>query len=670
MSVGTHAKPLSLAELFNPPEGYVGYFGWVCGYSADAAFMDDALQRFSFQSRAQRAHGGRTYIGLLLDRGNSQLCPTEVPGLLHLPSRPELPPFVMLHAKIGLLAFRHEQDVEQWAVRLIVSTGNWTRQTVEESLDLAFRTQIYGNQMKGPAAQEARSDIAAAWGLMRWLLPSFDDRALRNARGDESLTPSQLARMQAEKWFDRLMEGSRASAHFIDNRRSALLDQLVSRVRETAGGGARNFLAMGSGYFESTEASAGETIGKAAPSVLNEIVQRLQDADLLTRQPTVHLYVNPDACQAVADASRIGLPDRWSVRLPAVPAFFGAQNRRFLHAKFLLGANSRANSIRCLNPWVYLGSGNLSRPGFARQASRSGGNLEAGVVIAPGDLTWDNYGPPGRRVGDFLPIALEGEETVPADSLHAGCDMPDRDDVFVSGPIAVLRWIPSDSGGWLATDEQVESSFAVLNGDGQKLPPDESGRVRWTDERPRQVKIVWRADGIDREGVVPVIDEFGRLAGAALLPVDIDGAWSELESFPAAPSDESLSSDSETGGAAEMIGNRGGPRNASDGTYPIRRMMQLLEMIALRQTGLAERDWAAWCQHLEQALCRTAGSPEVSAFIESMQMHPLGPLWKASFRPAFAEDATSEAGQRYEAALRRITAAWKVDSLPRLGEET
>ena len=40
-------RPPSLAQHFDAPDGYQGEFGWVCGFSADAAFMDDAAERFT-----------------------------------------------------------------------------------------------------------------------------------------------------------------------------------------------------------------------------------------------------------------------------------------------------------------------------------------------------------------------------------------------------------------------------------------------------------------------------------------------------------------------------------------------------------------------------------------------------------------------------------------------
>ena len=140
-------KPLSLAQHFEAPDDFIGCFGWVCGYSADGGFLDDAVERFTRRIHAQRAYEGRIAIALMLDPSNPQITPKEVPGVMHLPMT-GVPPFRLLHAKLALLGFRHTSDARQWRLRLIVSTGNWTRQTLEESLDLAWRIDLCDQDLK------------------------------------------------------------------------------------------------------------------------------------------------------------------------------------------------------------------------------------------------------------------------------------------------------------------------------------------------------------------------------------------------------------------------------------------------------------------------------------------------------------------------------------------
>jgi len=120
-------KPDSLAQLFKPPEQHRGAFGWLCGYSADAGFLEDALERFSDLTRDRRAHQGRILLAVMLDPGNPQITPAEPPGALHLPVMAAKLPFALLHAKVAILGF---QGADGFVLRVIVSTGNWTRQTL------------------------------------------------------------------------------------------------------------------------------------------------------------------------------------------------------------------------------------------------------------------------------------------------------------------------------------------------------------------------------------------------------------------------------------------------------------------------------------------------------------------------------------------------------------
>lgn len=112
----------SLAGHFDAPEDYAGYFGWLCGYSADALFLDDAATRFTRLTNRQRAHQGRIELAIMLDPGNPQIA--DVPGVGHLPIKANVnKPFRLLHAKVALLGFRHQDNRRDWQLRLLVSTG-------------------------------------------------------------------------------------------------------------------------------------------------------------------------------------------------------------------------------------------------------------------------------------------------------------------------------------------------------------------------------------------------------------------------------------------------------------------------------------------------------------------------------------------------------------------
>ena len=165
--------------------------------------------------------------------------PKDVPGVLHLPLK-VTQPFRLLHAKVVLSGFRHTTNAKDWQLRLIVSTGNWTRATLEDSLDLAWRIDISreDHDEADEALPQACADLRAAWNLLGWVQQHFDDRALKVAMGDRvSPEPESVT---VEKWIAKATKPGRDIApRFFDNRKDALLTQLPGQIRTHCAGTAR-----------------------------------------------------------------------------------------------------------------------------------------------------------------------------------------------------------------------------------------------------------------------------------------------------------------------------------------------------------------------------------------------------------------------------------------------
>lgn len=658
--------PLSLAHHFEAPKDYRGAFGWMCGYSADAAFLDDATERFTRNTRAQRAFLGTVHLALMLDPGNQLLSAVDVPGVMHLPIKSlSDKPFVLLHAKVALLGFRHEQDPARWRLRLIVSTGNWTHQTLEESLDLAWCAEL-GNEDLADHNEVTRqlcADMKASWQMLDWLRNYFDTRILDAVAHGGMQTPTAQAKQLFETWIAMVeARGKTGKARFIDNRKRSFLDQLPDMVETSASASKRNYLAMGSGFYEGTSNQDG------VPSVLRQIVDTLQEKEVLTRRPEVDVFVNPDGCQAVATSLNALNDAGFTVRPARQPSYFGQTLQRALHAKFLFSANVRENSNVCHSPWIYLGSGNLTGPGFGNRMSSRGGNLEAGVVFAPDTLYWqlDKNQSPTTWVCNMLPVQWETDVETLSEPVAAGSDMPEREVQTIAAPVAWMWWHEQDDERWLTAPTAETVPFVVLSETGDACIKDDSGHHVWSAQRPRQVTLCWDEDGIKHHAVVPVIDEFGRVAATALPQLDIEDAWSQLANFPMPPDDDDLPDENpeDIPPPSSAAARQGTPsRRAS---YPIRKMMQLIEDIAAKQTAIAQVDWSAWCTRLEQCLLQASTSATLQKFHE-LQINPVSPLWHACFRPTFAETSASAEGQRYEAVLCRVETEWKVASFTRIG---
>lgn len=650
----------SLAQHFDAPDSYLGHFGWVCGFSADALFLNDAAERFTRLTSAQRADLGRIALAVCLDPSNHAITLLEVPGVAHLPIKDKTE-FRLLHAKVALLGFRHADDSNRWRLRLIVSTGNWTRQTLEQSLDLVWRVDVDSEGLVKPNQDttQACADIKAASGLLQWIAERFDTRLL-SAVTQDGLSETVHAKTQFEKWIYSCNAKAKGTARFFDNRTQSLLKQLAKQVKTCGNTVARNYLAMGSGFYEAARDD------ESLPAVPSLIIEALKKAGLLTRSSDVDLFVNPQACQAIA-ASAMALSEQGITTRPASQpeSVFHEGGSRTLHAKFLFSANNRKNSNVCNSAWIYLGSGNLTHPGFVNKMSPSGGNLEAGVVFAPGNLYREKEKgiEPSQVVTNLLPIQWDEDLCNSPSELQAGGNMEPRSSVYQAPPIAWLNWCECAKGNELRWPEACDN-LVVLDMQGNECARSETG-FRWTDPQPRQVRCRWRVNDADHEGDLPVIDRFGRIAATQLPNIGVDEAIWQIAAFPL-PQD----TDTDEEVADVDMAHRGiiqtNGQAAVKSSYPIRQMMELVESIATKQTEIAELDWDLWCNRLEQTLGQAKECLAVKTFQE-MGLNPLSPLRHGAFRPAFAEADETPAGRNYENTLARIEKAWGVDNLNAIG---
>jgi len=586
----------------------------------------------------------------------------DAPGVAHFPIKDHSKkPFRLLHSKVALLGFRHQENRDQWQLRLLVSTGNWTRQTLEESLDLVWRIDIMSESLNSADAdiRQDCADIMSAWSLLAWMQQFFDTRLL-NASANGHFSETMKATNQISQWTVACSKMARGKPRFFDNRNKSLLSQLPEKIK-TCGEVKRNYLAMGSGFYE---ASADH--GK--PEVPIAILKKLRDGGLLTMQAEVDLYVNPAACQAIATSVESLKAESITIRPAAIPPdVFGEVSQRNLHAKFLFSANYRDNSNACTSAWVYLGSGNLTHPGFANKMSVSSGNLEAGVVFAANSLCWEKNKKTqdDQVVTNLLPIQWD-DEIVDNSRLKAGTDMETRDAVYFAPPVAWLTWHEAEGVGELRTEELSAPDFQVLDSTGIACSRTKTG-FEWREAQPRQVRISWSENAQPHEALTPVVDQYGRIAATQLPAIDIDEAWWQLADFPMPPDEDG--GDEENDGDDENEGkDKGKRRSVATTSYPIRQLMELVESIAAKQTGIDEMDWVRWCNRLEQTLGQATDSASIKYFRDELGLNPLSPLRHQSFRPSFAENSESESGKLYDETLIRIEENWNVNELRPIGD--
>ncbi len=638
-------KSLSLTEYFEPPEGYVGEFGWVYGYSADGPFMDSALDRFTNQTKGQRAWQGQIKLALMLDPGNPQLSTLQVPGLAHLPINNNERPFKLMHSKVAFLHFRNGGD---WAIRLLVSTGNWTRQTVEESLDLAWSVTVFSHEIVSNSSDVIQkcSDITAAWEMHTWLLESYSVCQLAMNEDIKSRVQGLMEKVEV------LAPHANAEPRFIHTKNESLLNQLSEKVTQHAGSATRNAIAFGSGFYESV---SGEN---KLPLALEIIVNELQEKQMLTADPCKEIFVNPSSCQGIATAFETLIENNYTIYPAQAPKdIFGVSSNRTLHAKFLLGYGYRKNSNKLNNAWVYLGSGNITKPGFLSKASSHSGNVEAGIVSSIKNSVFEPE-EKAMSIGNLLPLQWAEEFNKPTD-LAAGSEMEEREDAFTLAPIEYLNYNLETKRLSLPSDV-TNIEFEVINPISNEPCEKQGEQFIWLGEStPRVIRILWVDGGDSCHAEIPVVDSFGRIAATELPSLNIDDAWWQLAGFPLPP--DAMDSEEE-GVDGEANFNTQLKKVNKTESYPVRKMMELIENIAQKQTALNAGDWNIWCERLKQTLIQAKDAPIVEVF-RQWEVNPLSALYEKPFRPEFAEDDNSPEGRLYRGVLDSVCEQWRISHM-------
>lgn len=171
---------------------------------------------------------------------------------------------------------------------------------------------------------QRRADFSAAWSLFAFLQAQFrssDTRCTNRLPGVQE--KHKIACISWPTGWRRYCSKDGPPARFIDNRASSFLAQLPHAIHAVADSTPRNYLAMGSGFFE------GGLPNRQLPAVLGKIVATLREHRALTGTANIDVFVNPAACQVVASAlpamgaCKVGTSGRqraWLLCSAAMPA--------------------------------------------------------------------------------------------------------------------------------------------------------------------------------------------------------------------------------------------------------------------------------------------------------------------------------------------------------------
>ena len=628
--------PPSLLALFDPPDGLIGSFGWICGYSADPVFMEEAVHRFTQGSKSSRMADGSIALVLMLDPSCPQI--TGASGVLHLPAKESGGNrYRLVHAKVALLLFAPKDGSDGYIIRLVVSTGNWTMATVEESIDLYWSFDWAVGQ-NGEDEQQ-RADLFASWAMIKWLRLSFDHSLLYRETAD----PAD----REDNMLSAILDGLKPvkiEPRFFDNRAEGLLDQIVRRVPL----GRRNQLVMGSGFFEGGNADR-------LPKIPRRIVDKLKNK--LSSSVTISLVIDPDKCQCIAASARTIIDAKWRILKGRVPASFG--QAKHLHAKFIFSANKHSSQKQlCQNNWLYFGSGNLTKPGLVNR-SGTHGNLEAGVLLFDQKLFWSGEAST-NLLSHRLPFEMT-DENAAVSQLLSGDMEPNFEQQYFAPPVPYLIWHPSgpNTSAKLSAPQDYKTDGFDLIGPSDNIIQKVGDEWTWLDAQPSIVVL----RQMDKDHEVLVVDENGRIATGHLPPVTFEEAMSRLLNFPALPEVDEDELDPAVW-SPEFPAPSGPVRNERHSTKQssVRPMLQAIETIADLQSQIGKHQWPKWCRRLETVLIDAESSDFVQDFnaFES-GVDPLEILLQPEFRPVFAETSKSKEGRRYVRVIKQVRKSWRTN---------
>ncbi len=628
----------TLSSLFAPPENLQGIGGVLCAFSSDADFLEQALFRFTRVPPGSRRSRGSVDFTLMLDPAHEVLAQDVVPGLLQLrpkSSEKRIWDFRDMHAKVALLAFGPARMGEPTQYRILVSTGNWTKASAQQFIEMAWYIDIHAQSPK-----QDQWELHAVTSFLQGLLGCYQT--------GEALKVHELIR-KATAFGAK--SPARATLQFMQSSGQALLPQIAKGLKDQAMG--CNYLVCGSGFFEQKHDSQEE------PKVLSELVDLLQKDGILTQSINNKVIVtNGDKEDQVIAAYKANALAGWELRHPKDPVSDNSQPRTQLHAKFLFVAKNRVGHLS--NCWLYLGSGNLSKRGMLLPPSH-GGNIETGVLIEVAELDTP------QKVIRLLPVGNKFKPKELDEIILENVKPAPKDPDQPPSPVIYFQ-VLSNSQLSVVWDHEVlaagEPAVTVILPDGtqQILQPAQLTLNLNSSEWPRSLEISWK----DSSCKVPCLDGAGDFKPQTIKNPSF-GNWLDLlMGFPETlhdpdPDEEDDESDDGTESPTCPPGT-GTQWDVQSGSrdFPAHTAMMLVETIADRNGSVPEECAADWLHYLRHILLEVRPDSQIEGW-QLLRVNFLTALLNPDGFAPMWQDLSS-----YRTLIQKVAVEWGLDKFPAL----
>ena len=627
-------------DAFTPPEGLTGLTAVFVTMSADIDVLECVMERFTGHPAAVRRQQARAQAYLLRDARNwnrsdrkGVLTAIDVPGLFEFSPRQD---GRLLHAKLAVLSFAPRHASEATWLRLVVGTGNYTRASAKNLLELVFTAET---DPKGDVDRQALADLVAAARFVRDLA-KVRYVAVRQPHADAHDPKAAFTNLIGVLAARRIPD---ASSRFFHSLEQAMWTQLEERITQQLPT-RRDIVVCGSGFYEQVRPESPEA----------EVLEAIAGHDHLQSQARRYLVTCPQTSGQLKSWLDSDVERPWEPALKALDPLVQGRSSgppRRLHAKFVLIGRCKEHrgKLEVHDGYLYLGSGNLTRRGFLHGAHRRQelqGNVECGVFFSVGQPLDEA----ALRTALFFDraSAVQADEWETIDSSEQQTEPP------FAEPCPLQYLVEQGDGSlMLGWSEDAQDSLVLHLPDGQRqtIAPDQTFASIPVPLRCASIEI-GTVDG-DRLWTIPVIDPRGRYAYD---PPHIDSLDALLAFFEEGPQADAVTDeeDADDDSPQLQIGTTAHAPFTVQRTYPLLEAAQFIERIARVQERLEPREIAPWLARLEQ-LRDLRPASAVVAVLRNWNLDVFRHLAADALAPG---GMTSPQRERYQRLLDELAQEW------------
>jgi hypothetical protein len=368
------------------------------------------------------------------------------------------------------------------------------------------------------------------------------------------------------------------------------------------------------------------------------------------------LILNPETSGAASSWILKNKKINWTLKSYYHPSSEkrGKKSKFKFHSKYILVAKMNANS---LNGFLYIGSGNLSKQGFALTPGGINGNIETGVVLELNNSLSEVEFCGQIGIVDKFDLTQIKAKTEGEDKLN-------KDRVVKYAPPVLSFKYKSDQKVivWEWAENIADFSNIMLR---DQVIQQEMNELFINGEPPGyNIKLSAKINNQDFSWLIPVFNEAGRYNYVPDRLIDTYDAIDQINSFPSIQTDDDEDED-ETDGPGN--GPTDPPENFDDGTEArndyknnaLYSITSIIESIASQNQIVTAGQFDDWIEHLKRILIEEF-NPDIKSQFSIFDSGIFNPLkLEEGFTPSFITSDV-EKQRKYLKLIDKIIYDWNL----------